>query len=132
MALQGKAIRNTVLEKLRPLLWHGLVDQAITYLQNLPASQIKNDQERSHLMAYLAKNRLMIPTYAVRRELGLRNSSNRGEKANDRLVAARQKHNGMSWSQSGSIALASVTALKQNQEYKKWFQEGQLEFKLAA
>jgi hypothetical protein len=38
----------------------------------------------------------------------------------------------MSWSQSGSIALASVTALKQNQEYKKWFQEGQLEFKLAA
>jgi len=61
MALQGKDIRNTVLEKLLPLLWHGLVDQAITYLQNLPASQIKNDQERSHLLAYLAKNRLMIP-----------------------------------------------------------------------
>jgi hypothetical protein len=40
----------------------------------------------------------MIPVYAVRRQLGLRNSSNRGEKANDLLVAARQKHNGMSWS----------------------------------
>ncbi len=132
MAVQGKDIRNTVLEKLLPLLWHGLVDQAIQYLHNLPAAQIKNDQERSHLMGYLVKNRLMIPAYAVRRELGLRNSSNRGEKANDLLVADRQKHNGMSWSPSGSIALASVTALKQNQEYTKWFQEGQLEFKLAS
>ena len=132
MAVQGKEIRNTVLVKLLPLLWHGLVDQAITYLHNLPAAQIKNEQERSHLLGYLAKNRPMIPAYAVRRELGLRNSSNRGEKANDLLVADRQKHNGMSWSPSGSIALASVTALKQNQEYKKWFQEGQLEFALAS
>ncbi len=83
-------------------------------------------------MEYLAKNRLMIPAYAVRRELGLRNSSNRGEKANDLIVADRQKHNGRSWSQSGSLALASVTALKQNQEYQKWFQEGQIEFELAS
>ena len=59
----------------------------------------------------------MIPVYAVRRELGLRNSSNRGEKANDLLVAERQKHNGMSWSPSGSVALASGTALKHNREY---------------
>ncbi len=41
MALQGKDIRNAVLEKLRPLLWHGLVDQAIHYLHDLPATQIK-------------------------------------------------------------------------------------------
>ncbi len=74
----------------------------------------------------------MIPVYAVRRELGLRHSSNRGEKANDLLVAARQKHNGMSWSKSGSVALASVTALKKNKTYKKWFQERKLEFKLVS
>ena len=132
MALQGKDSRNAVLEKLLPLLWHGLVDQAIQSLKNLPAAQIKNEQERSHLMRYLEKNRPMIPAYAVRSELGLRNSSNRGEKANDLVVADRQKHNGMSWSQSGSVALASVTALKKNQEYKKWFQEGQIQFELAS
>ena len=74
----------------------------------------------------------MIPAYAVRRELGLRNSSNRGEKSNDLIVSERQKHNGMSWSNSGSVALASVTALKKNKEYKTWFQEGELEFELAS
>lgn len=132
MALQGKDIRNTILEQLLPLLWHGLVDQAITELQNLPAAQIKNEQEHRHLMGYLEKNRPMIPAYAVRSELGLRNSSNRGEKANDLVVGNRQKHNGMSWSPAGSVALASVTALKKNQEYKKWFQEGQLQFEFAS
>ena len=74
-------------------------------------------------MAYLDKNRGMIPVYAVRRELGLRNSSNRGEKANDVLVAARQKHHGMSWSKSGSVALASMTALKKNRPIKCGFRK---------
>ncbi len=132
LAMKGRELRNTVLEKLRPLLWQGLVDQATTYLERVPESEIKNADEMVHLIGYLSKNRPMIPVYAVRRELGLRNSSNRGEKANDLLVAARQKHKGMSWSKGGSVALASVTALKQNNEYTKWFQDRQLEFKLAA
>src|SRR6266849_4825328 len=132
MALKGSKIRNAVLGKLMPLLWYGLVDQAIDYLSNIPEDQIKNPDEVIHLMTYLGKNRPMIPVYAVRRELGLRNSSNRGEKANDLLVAARQKHNGMSWSKSGSVALASVTALKKHKTYKTWFQERKLEFKLVS
>jgi hypothetical protein len=130
MALNGRDIRNAVLKNLMPLLWHGLVDQAIAYLKSLPESEIKNEDERIHLVQYLAKNRPMIPVYAVRRELGLRNSSNRGEKANDLLVAERQKHNGMSWSLSGSVALASVTALKHNREYLKWFRERKIAFTL--
>jgi len=52
MALKGKDIRNAVLEKLLPLLWHGLVDQAINYLKSLSESQIKNEKERSHLIGY--------------------------------------------------------------------------------
>lgn len=130
MALNGRDIRNAVLQNLTPLLWHGLVDQAIAYLKSLSEAEIKNEDERLHLMQYLAKNRPMIPVYAVRRELGLRNSSNRGEKANDLLVAERQKHNGMSWSPSGSVALASVTALKHNREYHKWFRERKIAFTL--
>ncbi len=132
MALKGRQLRNAVLGELMPLLWYGLVDQAIDYLSDIPEAQIKNQDELLHLMTYLGKNRPMIPVYAVRRELGLRNSSNRGEKANDLLVAARQKHNGMSWSKSGSVALAFVTALKKNKNYKKWFQERKLEFKLVS
>ena len=132
MAMKGKEIRNTVLDKLIPLLWHGLVDQAVTHLESLPESEIKNEDARSELIHYLTKNRPMIPVYAIRKELGLRNSSNRGEKANDLIVANRQKHHGMSWSQSGSVSLASVSALKQNQEYKQWFREREIEFKLAS
>jgi hypothetical protein len=85
-----------------------------------------------HLIHYLEKNRPMIPVYSLRRELELRNSSNRGEKANDLIVAERQKNNGMSWSKSGSVALASVTALKKNREHQKWFQNAEFEFKLAS
>jgi len=132
MASKGSQIRNAILEELMPLLWHGLVNQAIDYLRHLATDQIKNDDELKHLMNYLEKNRGMIPVYAVRRELGLRNSSNPGEKANDLLVAARQKHNGMSWSKSGSVALAYVTALKKNQTYKTWFRKRELEFKLVS
>ena len=131
MAMKGAEIRNTVLENLTPLLWHGLVDQAVIYLKSLAESEIKNEEARLNLITYLTRNRPMIPVYAVRKKLGLRNSSNRGEKANDLIVAERQKHNGMSWSQSGSVSLASVTALKKNREYKKWFRERELEFKLA-
>ena len=50
---------------------------------------------------------------------------------NDLIVSDRQKHNGMSWSRQGSVALASVTALKRNQETKSWFERGEIEFKLA-
>jgi hypothetical protein len=132
MAMKGTEIRKKILENLTPLLWHGLVDQAVIYLESLPESEIKNEEARLNLITYLTKNRPMIPVYAVRKRLGLRNSSNRGEKANDLMVANRQKHKGMSWSTSGSVSLASVTALKQNQEYKQWFREREIEFKLVS
>ncbi|MGK5094241.1 hypothetical protein WDW89_19775 [Deltaproteobacteria bacterium TL4] len=112
MACKGSLIRNSILDQLRPLLWHGLVEQAVDYLRLIPENQLKNQEELLHLIRYLGKNRPMIPAYERRRRLGLRNSSNRGEKAKDLLVADQQKNNGMSWSKAGSVALASVTALK--------------------
>ena len=51
---------------------------------------------------------------------------------NDLVVAERQKHNGMSWSKNGSVALASITSLKRNKEYKNWFEKKEVNFKLAA
>ena len=51
---------------------------------------------------------------------------------NDLVVAERQKHNGMSWSKEGSVALASITALKRNNESRKWFEEKELDFRLVA
>ena len=74
----------------------------------------------------------LSPILPIRKQLGLRNSSNIGEKMNDLIVSVRQKNNGMSWSKPGSVALASVTALKRNKEHKRWFENGDLEFKLGS
>ena len=128
MALKGRVIRNALLEQLLPCLWHGCVDRAIAVLQAVEPSQIKNQAELETLIDYLQRNRPYLPCYSVRKQLGLRNSSNLGEKANDLIVSDRQKHNGMSWSKSGSAALAAVSALARNQEYKRWFQTGTLSF----
>jgi hypothetical protein len=56
----------------------------------------------------------------------------RGEKENDLIVSERQKHNGMSWSKDGSVALASLTTFKRNKEATQWFKSGNIDFKLAA
>jgi len=132
MALKGSKIRNNVLEKLNPLLWHGLLDKAIEYLKSLDASIIKDQSYVEKLIGYFERNRGNIPCYSVRQALGLRNSSNRVEKANDLLVAKRQKNNGMSWSESGSVALASLNGLRFNGEAKEWFKDESIRFKMAA
>ena len=132
MALKGREIRNQVLEQLMPILWHGITDQGIALLKKIDSTLIKNESKRDKLIEYLKRNKPYIPCYAIRKELGLRNSSNIGEKMNDLVVSNRQKHNGMSWSKDGSIALASITALKRNNESEKWFRERKLSFKLAA
>lgn len=132
MAMKGRVPRNEVLEQLLPLLWHGLTDKAIALIEETDRRQIKNQAIMEKLVDYLHRNKPYIPCYAIRKQLGLRNSSNIGEKMNDLIVSDRQKHNGMSWSKPGSIALASVTALKRNKETKRWFEKREIEFKMAA
>jgi hypothetical protein len=71
-----------------------------------------------------------VPCYALRERLGLRNSSNRGEKANDLVVARRQKHNGMSWSDDGSFAFATVATAVSNGELDNWVHRRLFSFNL--
>lgn len=130
--MKGALIRNGILQQLLPLLWYGLVEDAIALLRGIDASKIKDRTALEKLIAYLARNRPYLPCYAVRKHLGLRNSSNRGEKLNDLVVSERQKDNGMSWSTHGSIGLASLTAVIRNHEHTLWFEQRELEFTLAA
>lgn len=132
MALNGRFIRNEILDKLKPMLWYGATDMAIVYLMGLAENSIKNKAALEKLIDYLKRNKPYIPCYGVRKELGLCNSSAIGEKMNDLIVSDRQKNNGMSWSKSGSVGLATITALKRNKESDKWFEEKELNFKLAA
>ncbi len=132
MGMKGRVVRNEFLEYLLPLLWLGLTDKAIALLDEMDIRQIKQQANVDKIKQYLDRNRPYIPCYAIRKQLGLRNSSNIGEKMNDLIVSDRQKHNGMSWSKKGSVALASVTALKRNGEAKNWFERGGIDFKLAS
>jgi hypothetical protein len=132
LAMKGRALRNTVLTQLRPLLWHGCVDQAIIALRDIPLDQVKDCGALDKLIGYFERNQSSIPCYAVRKKLGLCNSSQAGEKANDLVVSTRQKHNGMSWRSRGSTALTSITALVKNREYSRWFSTQTLAFSFAA
>jgi hypothetical protein len=132
MAMKGRVVRNDFLKSLLPLLWHGLTDKAIALLEEMNPDQIRDQSVVDKLVQYMHRNRPYIPCYAIRKQLDLHNSSNIGEKMNDLIVSERQKHNGMSWSKPGSVALASVTTLKRNREVKRWFEKKEIEFKLAA
>ncbi len=121
MALKGKDARNRTLEKLLRILWAGDVKGAVSYLEGLPSPIIKNPKWLEEQINYLKRKEYSIACYAVRAGLGLSNSSNPVEKANDILVAQRQKHNGMSWSEDGSSALAAIEMVNQNGYEDTWF-----------
>ena len=132
LAMKGRIVRNEILREVMPFLWHRLTDKAIGLLKGIEAEKVKNDEKLSKLIAYLERNKEMIPCYAIRKSLGLRNSSAIGEKMNDLIVSSRQKHNGMSWSKIGSLALAALTTAKLNGESQVWLEKRRLKFKLAA
>jgi hypothetical protein len=132
LAMNGATRRNEALAELSALLWYGRVDSAKAFLQRLPSDHLKQPDEIRVLIGYLDRNRAFIPCYEVRKRLGLRNSSQLGEKMNDLLVSHRQKHNGMSWSVNGSSAIAALEMLKRNHDYQHWFEYHEIAFKQAA
>jgi len=122
----GKEKRNAILQKLLRILWVGNVADAVEYLTGLDTNLLRPANRIADLCAYFEKHRSHTPCYALRHYLGLRNSSNMVEKANDLLIAQRQKHNGMSWSASGSSALANIKALFPNHEVLPWLRSHSL------
>ena len=120
MALNGSKVRNAFLDVLMPCLWHGNVERAIRLLEDINPKKVKNQDYIRILIDYFRRVREYVPCYALRKKLGLRNSSNMGEKANDIVVSNRQKHNGMSWSNNGSSSFASVSSASHNRETLNW------------
>ena len=126
-SLKGtKEQKKDDIQSLLRMLWVGNVQEAISYLNGLDKSRIKSSYWLGELTGYLERKEAQITCYALRHELGLRVSSNRVEKANDILVAQRQKHNGMSWSFVGSGSLASITMVMKNDETDQWLRSNSL------
>ena len=117
-------------QSLLRMLWVGNVKEAISYLNELGGSRIKSNYWLGELTGYLERKEPQIVCYALRQELGFRVSSNRVEKANDLLVAQRQKHSGMSWSFEGSGSLASIAMVMLNNETNQWLRTQSLSFSI--
>ncbi len=126
MAICGKDRRNAILEKVLRYLWVGDVTGASEYLSSLDPADIKSRKWLDDLLRYFEKKGDAITCYALRSKLGLRNSSNPVEKANDLIVARRQKHNGMAWSANGSGALAALQMIYLNHQSDLWFHRKEL------
>ena len=128
----SKDEKQRIKEELASILWTGRHQNAIKYLDSLKNSHIKNPTKIEELKGYIRRKSPNMTCYALRHELGLRISSNRVEKANDLVVATRQKHNGMSWSRKGSGALAIITATMINGEMERWMTEHTINYRMAS
>ena len=127
-----KPEKDKIKQELTDVLWTGRFDKIINFVDNLKEEDIKNTKMLEDFKGYLNRKSPHLACYALRHKLGLRISSNRVEKANDIVVATRQKHNGMSWSKAGSGALAAITVAKVNDELHNWITKGEVAFKLVA
>jgi hypothetical protein len=72
---------------------------------------------------YLRARQEYIPDYRGRWRACRYVGSGQVEKANDLLVARRQKGKGMHWSGETSDALAALSTLKLNQEWERYWQQ---------
>ena len=115
-------------------IWVGDIQGGKDYLDTIDPSFVKNPSMIQSVKNYLDRKsndegQKYFYCYAMRKEMGLINSSNQGEKSNDMLVAQRQKHNGMSWVVEGSAALGHIRQIEVNGEAECFYKTGTMPFK---
>ena len=116
----GPKDRRRAFEKeLLGRLWKGEVEAAIELLRET-LEWVRNPTAVEDLIGYLKKRRAYIPDYEQRQQDGLWIASTRVEKFNDWAVSGRCKHQGMSWSPSGVLALAALESARRNGELDEW------------
>ncbi len=119
---RGKAAKARFLSRLYRRLWCGDVPGALSVLEaERPAT--KNEAKLDELMAYLGARQAWIPNYRQRRIERQYIASGHVEKANDLIVARRQKNRGMQWSEATSDALAALRTLMLNGGWDRYWQQ---------
>ncbi len=114
-----KDLRRAVDKELLGPLWEGKMTAAIELLKGA-LQWVRNPAAVEELLAYLEQRRAYIPDYQQRQRAGLWIASTRVEQYNDWAVSARCKHQGMSWSPHGVLALAALEAARRNGDLDGW------------
>ncbi len=122
---RGRKAKTELLGLLLRHLWRGLVQDAIDILEEY-RPQAKNIEKLDELINYLDKRRPYLPNYQERRIQREYIGSAHTEKANDLIVARRQKHQGMHWSEQTSDALAALRTLLLNGGWDLYWQKHQV------
>ncbi len=118
---RGKAAKVRFLRRLYRRLWCGDVPGAVAVLE-AERAETKNAAKLDELIGYLRARQAWIPNYRQRRIERTYIGSAHVEKANDLLVARRQKNRGMQWSAATSDALAALRTLMLNGGWEQYWQ----------
>jgi hypothetical protein len=122
---RGRVARKAFLKELMPLLWQGEVTAALAFLESY-RSQSRDEAKLEELREYLAARQEALPNYRKRRRERRFVGSGHVEKANDLLVARRQKRRGMHWHEASSDGLAALKTLQLNRAWNLYWQQGQV------
>jgi hypothetical protein len=125
MIARGREAKDALLNSLKLKLWYGKVADAISLLEEY-RPQARNEKKLDELIGYLRKHQEEIPDYNERRIHCQFNGSAHVEKANDLLVARRQKHKGMHWSLETSDSLCALKTLMLNHGWELYWQEREM------
>lgn len=110
-----------------PIAWEGNAAALALFVRCIPAEDVKSERYRQDLLTYIANKEAIFAPWSLRRLLGLKNSSNGVEAANQMVVSARQKDSAlMFWRERGSGALATCEATHRNGASDLWFGEGRV------
>ena len=119
---RGKPAKAQLLRRLYRRLWRGDVPGALAVLE-AERPEAKNKAKLDELIGYLQARAAWIPNYRQRRIERKYVGSAHVEKANDLIVARRQKNRGMQWSEATSDALAALRTLMLNGGWERYWQE---------
>lgn len=125
MICHGRKAKAALLGPLYRHLWQGEVDAAIALLEAY-RPQARNGERLEELIQYLRERRPYIPNYRQRRRECHYIGSGHAEKANDLIVAQRQKGSGMHWSMETSDALAALRTLMLNGGWDRYWRHRQV------
>jgi hypothetical protein len=122
---RGKQAKARLLLRLYRRLWRGEVVAAIAVLEAY-RPKAKNAEVLDTFVAYLQAREAWMVNYRQRRIEQQYIGSGQVEKANDLIVARRQKGRGMQWSWDTSDALAALRTLMLNQGWEQYWQRRQV------
>jgi hypothetical protein len=103
------------------------VREAIAHLEAY-RSECRNEEKLDELINYLTAREPYIANYKERRAKRIYIGSAHAEKANDLIVARRQKHKAMHWSEETADGLAALKTLMLNGGWDLCWQKRKVDF----